>query len=117
ALTRFRLSSRERWRDRARHCVLRVVTPTHRDLEAVRLPPSLGWLRYGVRPLRLLAVTGSATARRLTPHARHPRRRMPRIAVKLGVPTLVCSELLDRLLESAERGAVKPAGYVIVDNG
>lgn len=37
--------------------------------------------------------------------------------MKLGVPTLVSYELLDGLLESAERGTVKPSGYLIIDNG
>lgn len=37
--------------------------------------------------------------------------------MKLGVPTLVSYERLDRLLESAVRGSVTPTGYVIVDNG
>lgn len=35
----------------------------------------------------------------------------------LGVPTLVSYDLLDRLLASAEHGAVRPSGYVIIDNG
>lgn len=35
----------------------------------------------------------------------------------LGVPTLCCYKSLDRLIESAERGGVKPRHYVIVDNG
>jgi GT2 family glycosyltransferase len=38
-------------------------------------------------------------------------------AVKLGVPTIVRYDLLGRLLDSAERGSVKPDGYLIVDNG
>jgi GT2 family glycosyltransferase len=37
--------------------------------------------------------------------------------MKLGVPTIANYELLDQLLESAERGIVVPTGYVIVDNG
>ena len=37
--------------------------------------------------------------------------------MKLGVPTLVRYDLLRRLLDSAERGSVKPDGYLIVDNG
>lgn len=41
----------------------------------------------------------------------------PGTVMKLGVPTLVSYELLDRLLESAERGTVRPSGYVIIDNG
>jgi len=37
--------------------------------------------------------------------------------VKLGIPTLRHYDLLQRLLDSAERGTVKPDGYIIVDNG
>jgi len=37
--------------------------------------------------------------------------------VKLGVPTLCRYDLLQQLLDLAERGTLKPSGYVIVDNG
>jgi GT2 family glycosyltransferase len=37
--------------------------------------------------------------------------------VKLAVPTLVNYEGLVRLIDSAERGSVKPDGYLIIDNG
>jgi glycosyltransferase involved in cell wall biosynthesis len=37
--------------------------------------------------------------------------------VLLGVPTLNRYELLAHLLDSAERGSMRPSGYVIVDNG
>ena len=37
--------------------------------------------------------------------------------MKLGIPTLRRYDLLQRLLDSAERGTVKPTGYIIVDNG
>jgi GT2 family glycosyltransferase len=37
--------------------------------------------------------------------------------MKLGIPTLVNYEGLDALCHSAERGSVKPDGYLIVDNG
>ncbi len=35
----------------------------------------------------------------------------------LGVPTLCRYDLLEQLIDSAERGSLKPRGYVIVDNG
>ncbi len=35
----------------------------------------------------------------------------------LGVPTLCRYDLLERLIESAEQGSLRPRGYVIVDNG
>lgn len=54
ALTRFRLRARERQRDRWRYLLLRAITPTHRDLAAVRLPGSLHPLYYFVRPIRLI---------------------------------------------------------------
>jgi hypothetical protein len=53
AETRFRLASRERLRDRARYCALRLLTPTHRDCSP-ELPPSLSFVYYALRPLRLL---------------------------------------------------------------
>lgn len=37
--------------------------------------------------------------------------------MKLGVPTLCRYDLLDELLKSAERGTVRPSGYIIIDNG
>jgi GT2 family glycosyltransferase len=37
--------------------------------------------------------------------------------MKLGIPTLVNYHGLDRLIASAERGTVKPTGYIIIDNG
>lgn len=56
SLTRFRLSSRERWSDRVRYCVLRLITPTYQDLKSVTLPASLCWVYYVLRPIRLLAA-------------------------------------------------------------
>jgi GT2 family glycosyltransferase len=37
--------------------------------------------------------------------------------MKLGIPTLVCYDLLEKALASAELGTEKPTEYVIVDNG
>lgn len=37
--------------------------------------------------------------------------------MKLCVPTLCRYDLLDELLMSAERGSLKPDGYIIIDNG
>ncbi len=37
--------------------------------------------------------------------------------MKLCVPTLCRYDLLDELLLSAERGSLKPDGYIIIDNG
>jgi hypothetical protein len=64
ASTCFRLSSRERWRDRWRYCGLRLITPTHRDLRSVTLPGSLFWLYYLLRPIRLIMPGFFAAASR-----------------------------------------------------
>lgn len=51
--TRFQVWSRERRGDKARYCALRLLTPSYEDCSP-ELPPSLSFLYYGVRPLRLL---------------------------------------------------------------
>ena len=51
--TRFRVAARERLRERARYCALRLLTPTYRDCSP-ELPPSLSFVYYALRPLRLL---------------------------------------------------------------
>lgn len=51
--TRFQIWSRERGGDKARYCALRLLTPSYEDCSP-ELPPSLSFLYYGVRPLRLL---------------------------------------------------------------
>lgn len=53
-LTRFRLRSRERLRDRLNYCLKRALTPTHQDLERLTLPTSLEFLYPLVRPFRLI---------------------------------------------------------------
>lgn len=50
--TRFRVRARERVRDRARYCALRLFTPTYKDC-AVNLPRALSFVYYGVRVARL----------------------------------------------------------------
>lgn len=50
----FRLSARERIIDRAYYCVLRLITPTHQDLTAIKFPRRLFFLYYPLRPVRLL---------------------------------------------------------------
>jgi hypothetical protein len=37
--------------------------------------------------------------------------------MKLGIPTLCRYDLLKQLIRSAERGSLRPSGYIIVDNG
>ncbi len=49
----FHLRVRERWRDRARYAWYVVTTPSTSDWRLVRLPASLHFLYYLVRPLRL----------------------------------------------------------------
>jgi hypothetical protein len=53
-LTRFRLRSRERLRDRVTYCLKRALTPTHQDLESLTLPTSLEFLYPLVRPFRVI---------------------------------------------------------------
>jgi hypothetical protein len=53
-LTRFRLRSRERLRDRVNYCLKRALTPTHQDLENLTLPTSLEFLYPLFRPFRLI---------------------------------------------------------------
>jgi hypothetical protein len=53
-LTRFRLRSRERLRDRINYCFRRALSPTYKDLENLSLPPSLEFLYPLVRPFRLI---------------------------------------------------------------
>ena len=49
----FHLRVRERWRDRARYVWFAVTTPNAADWQVVRLPASLHFLYYLVRPARL----------------------------------------------------------------
>jgi Uncharacterised nucleotidyltransferase len=51
--TRARVRSRERGLDKLRYCLLRLLTPTYKDC-SLKLPTSLSFLYYGLRPLRLL---------------------------------------------------------------
>lgn len=53
-LTRFRLRTRERLRDRFTYCFKRALSPTYKDLENLSLPPSLEFLYPLVRPFRLI---------------------------------------------------------------
>lgn len=53
-LTRFRLRTRERLRDRFSYCFKRALSPTYKDLENLSLPPSLEFLYPLVRPFRLI---------------------------------------------------------------
>jgi len=52
---RFHLRVRERFWDRARCCLHLVFTPSQEDWEAIRLPESLSFFYYALRPFRLAA--------------------------------------------------------------
>jgi len=52
------LNMRERWRDRARYCVLTLMTPDEEDWMSVRLPASLWPFYYVLRPIRLIGKYG-----------------------------------------------------------
>jgi hypothetical protein len=51
---RFHTRSRERVRDRARYYLERLFSPSPRDLADLHIPTGLGFMRYCIRPLRLL---------------------------------------------------------------
>jgi hypothetical protein len=57
----FRLSARERMRDRVRYLVLLFLSPSYSDWKSIRLPARLAGLYYLIRPFRLLVkLVGSA---------------------------------------------------------
>jgi hypothetical protein len=49
----FWVAARERLRDRGRYLLRTVTTPTTHEVAAVTLPPSLAFLYYPLRPIRL----------------------------------------------------------------
>lgn len=61
-LSVYHLQAHDRLRDKIRFCRHRAFTPSHRDWTFLRLPPSLAFLYYVLRPLRLLAMCGTVTA-------------------------------------------------------
>jgi hypothetical protein len=61
----FRLRSRDSLRQGIRHMVRLTLSPTERDRQSARLPPSLASLYVLVRPLRLLQEYGLGIRRRL----------------------------------------------------
>ena len=50
---RFHLASRECVRDKARHCLFLILTPSYNDWNSVKLPKRLFFLHYVIRPFRL----------------------------------------------------------------
>ncbi len=60
----FHLNLRKRWRDKAWYCVQNAIVPTAGEWELVRLPESLSFLYYPIRPVRLLATHGWAPIKR-----------------------------------------------------
>lgn len=50
----FRLKTRENFFVRVNYCLLRLTTPTYKDITAIRFPRSLFFLYYLVRPSRLI---------------------------------------------------------------
>jgi hypothetical protein len=55
----FHLRTRESWTDGLRYCFHRALTPTVSDITWIRLPRSLRWLYYPIRPLRLATHSAS----------------------------------------------------------
>lgn len=50
----FRLKARESLRDKIFYCLMRLFTPSRKDLNFINLPRGFYWLYYFVRPIRLL---------------------------------------------------------------
>lgn len=50
----FRLKARESWKDKVRYCLMRLFTPSRKDINFINLPRGLSWLYYFVRPIRLI---------------------------------------------------------------
>jgi len=53
AVTAFYLQTRDRFKDKLTHVVVRLAIPTVEDWRRVPLPDSLYWMYYVIRPLRL----------------------------------------------------------------
>jgi hypothetical protein len=66
-LTKFRLAVRERWQDRIKYCWRRAVRPTYKDASVVKLPPSLFFVYYLIRPFRLAAIALTEILKRPSP--------------------------------------------------
>lgn len=64
-LTLFRLRAKEHLRDNIRYCLLRAITPTHKDLVLLPLPALLFPLYYLLRPLRLIGELSLIPFKRL----------------------------------------------------
>lgn len=62
AYFRFQTGARERWRDKLRYCRY-ALAPTERDLAPLRLPRSLSFVYYFLRPLRMAWTGGPAHLR------------------------------------------------------
>ncbi|MDB9493027.1 nucleotidyltransferase family protein [Spirulina major CS-329] len=64
---RLDLAVRERWQDRKRYLVLRILSPTNRDRTLLNLPNALNFLYLLIRPLRLLYRFTLSRVQRLNP--------------------------------------------------
>ena len=53
AVTAFYLQTRDRFKDKLTHVLVRLTIPTVEDWRRVPLPDSLYWMYYLIRPLRL----------------------------------------------------------------
>ncbi len=62
--TIFRIRVRERWQDRARCCLSRIIAPTVEDASSLALPAALSFMYYPIRPVRLLGKHAMETMRR-----------------------------------------------------
>lgn len=93
----FIFSLRERLRDKLRFACTRAVTPTVADIDLVRLPPSLTFLYYLLRPVSLIVRRGLGALlrdRSISPFAPVPRAVAERMLGLAGVgPTDVVCDL------------------------
>jgi hypothetical protein len=53
AVTAFYLQTRDRFKDKLTHVLVRLAIPTVEDWRRVPLPDPLYWMYYVIRPLRL----------------------------------------------------------------
>jgi hypothetical protein len=65
----FHVRTRESWGDGLRYCFHRALTPTVNDMSWLRLPRSLRFLYYGLRPIRLGVSAISHAAHKIIPRS------------------------------------------------
>jgi GT2 family glycosyltransferase len=95
-------------RDQRAAYLQRQLAPNARDRAWVRLPRSLAWLHWLLRPIRLATRYGGRTHEHTPP-------RSTRIALAIVIPTYRRTDALRRLLASLEAQTVAPAEVLVID--